>query len=395
MDLPSHPVLAEVARNLEEHGWAAWITDPELNLLWISSEFEEIVGLGLRRQLGQHFLAATLGEEVRSITTERSLLRCGLDLLPMYLRFTPGGRPVVKEMLESHLGPGAGDVVDGVPDEVGPITSTSLKVKTIEGMEPARVSCLVVQLRDDQGALVGHISMFVGTLPFRFIALLARGDEATLARTARLATQGQRQAAILFADLESSGVLSSRLPSALYFRLVQDVIGSLDHVVTSHTGLVGRHAGDGVTAFFIADDVGSPSLAARAAVEAARTIMSAVGEVAVRYETETEGLVTPKDLLVNIGVHWGNSLYMGQLVSKGRLEVTALGDPVNECARIQESASEGRMLVSKQLLENLTDEDAQAAGIRPAAISYQRLSEMPGATGKAIRDAGGIAVAEL
>lgn len=394
--LLSNPILAAVAEELERYGWAAWITDADLNVIWISPEFKALVGPSIERCYGRHFLEVTLSDEIRALTTERSRLRTGIDLLPMYVRFTPGGRERVKEMLESLLGTGAGAVVDAIPDqEVGPVFGSSVKVVLSEGMAPAPANYLIVQLRDQEGRLAGLMTMFVGTLPFRFIPLLARGDEAALERTIRLARPGHRQAAILFADLQSSGVLSSRLPSALYFSVVRDIISTIDDVITEHSGIVGRHAGDGVTAFFIADDVGSPSAAARAAVHAARQIGNEVQAIATRYDDETDGLVSSKDFLVNVGLHWGNSLYMGQLVSSGRLEVTALGDAVNECARIQESANDGQLLASKQLLENLSRSDAEAVDINPIAISYQRLSELPGATQKAIRDAGGIPVAIL
>jgi class 3 adenylate cyclase len=50
---------------------------------------------------------------------------------------------------------------------------------------------------------------------------------------------------------------------------------------------------------------------------------------------------------------------MGQVVTGGRLEVTALGDPVNEAARIQESARDGSILASKAVLERLEAGDAR------------------------------------
>lgn len=393
---PSDPGLATVADVLELYGWAGWIMDPDLNVIWISPEFKALAGPGIEQHYGRHFMEVTLSEENLALTTRRSLLRSGLDLLPWYLRFTPGGRERVREMIEALVGPGAGGVVDSVPDQpVGPVVGSSVKVVLTEGMAPTPANYLLVELHNDDGGLIGFMTLFVGTLPFRFIPLLARGDEAALERTIRLAKPGHRQAAILFADLQSSGILSSRLPSALYFGIIRELISTIDDVVTSHSGIVGRHAGDGVTAFFIAEALGSPSSSARATVQAARQIRDEVARIAERHEDETDGLVSPKDFLINMGLHWGNSLYMGQLVSSGRLEVTALGDAVNECARIQESANDGQLIASKQLLENLSSDDAVLVGIRPVAISYQRLAEMPGATQKAIRDAGGIPVVLL
>jgi class 3 adenylate cyclase len=157
---------------------------------------------------------------------------------------------------------------------------------------------------------------------------------------------------------------------------------------------VGKHAGDGVTAFFLTDDLGSSSATARAAIETARSIAEATATIAKELKDET-GLVDPTDCLVNVGVHWGGTLYMGQLVTGGRLEVTALGDEVNECARIQQTAREGQALASKTLVEHLSDEDAGALGLDPDSLLYKMVADLPEAGEKAIRDAGTIPVTVL
>jgi class 3 adenylate cyclase len=83
-----------------------------------------------------------------------------------------------------------------------------------------------------------------------------------------------------------------------------------------------------------------------------------------------------EELVLNVGLHWGATVYMGQLVTDGRLEVTALGDEVNECARIQESARDGCVLASKALIEHLDDGDAAAVGIDCAAAVYDALADL-------------------
>ena len=98
------------------------------------------------------------------------------------------------------------------------------------------------------------------------------------------------------------------------------------------------------------------------------------------------------ELKINAGVHWGGALYLGQVITGGRLEVTALGDEVNECARIQQSARDGALLASKPLVERLDPEHAQAFGLDPLTITYRTVGELPGVTPKAVRDAGGIPV---
>jgi class 3 adenylate cyclase len=181
----------------------------------------------------------------------------------------------------------------------------------------------------------------------------------------------------------------------VYFTLVRALVTAIDRVVVDRQGVVGRHAGDGATSFFLTDDLGSPSASARAAIGAAREIRQVVQDVAGEFEGETNGLISSKGCPMNVGVHWGSSLYMGQLVTDGRLEVTALGDAVNECARIQETARDGQILASKALLENLGSSDAAALDVDPDALSYASIAEIPNASEKAIRDAGGIAVATL
>jgi hypothetical protein len=86
---------------------------------------------------------------------------------------------------------------------------------------------------------------------------------------------------------------------------------------------------------------------------------------------------------------------MGQVVTGGRLEVTALGDEVNECARIQECARDGTVLASKALVERLDPAHADQIGIDPDAASYTTIAELGSATEKALRDAGSIPVTEV
>ena len=100
------------------------------------------------------------------------------------------------------------------------------------------------------------------------------------------------------------------------------------------------------------------------------------------------------EICINVGLHWGATLMVGQVSAAGRLEVTALGDEMNEAARIEGVASAGAILGSKPLIERLGPEDAAELGIDPDGLAYRPLSEL-GASEKALRDAGTIAVAEL
>jgi class 3 adenylate cyclase len=98
---------------------------------------------------------------------------------------------------------------------------------------------------------------------------------------------------------------------------------------------------------------------------------------------------------MNVGLHWGGTLYMGQLHPGSRLDVTALGDEMNECARIQECATQGKILASKALLEQLGPEDSAALGLDPDRQLYRPLAALDEAPEKAKRDAGALPVTEL
>lgn len=374
---------------------AAAMADHEMRMVWFSSEFGRAFGEVIESWYGLHYAEFSLSKEFRERSTERSILRGGLDLLPMLIDHTPGGREAMRAILTKMLGAQAANIVDQVPDHQDPLWTMSMKFSPGEGMAPVNTSGLVTEIHDRNGRFIGAVAAFFAPLPFRLVSFLARGDEASLERMVRLTKPGRHSAAILFADLQSSGVLSHRLPSAVYFSLVRAFVTAIDRVVIDHQGIVGRHAGDGATSFFLTDDLGTPSASARAAIAAAREILKVVQDVAGEFEGETDGLISAKGCPMNVGVHWGSSLYMGQLVTDGRLEVTALGDAVNECARIQETARDGQILASKALLENLESSDASALDVDPDALSYASIAEIPNASEKAIRDAGGIAVATL
>jgi class 3 adenylate cyclase len=179
------------------------------------------------------------------------------------------------------------------------------------------------------------------------------------------------------------------LSTASYFALGRRMARAADRCVIDVGGLVGRHVGDGVVAFFLAQSADSESAAARSCIAAARNIRDAMSALAARSD------LAPEDLIMRFGLHWGATLYVGQITTSGRAEVTALGDDVNEGARIEACATGGRVLASKELLERLDPEDAQALGLDPGRLTYTPLADLPTATAKARRDAPAIAVCEV
>jgi class 3 adenylate cyclase len=252
------------------------------------------------------------------------------------------------------------------------------------------VEYVVVVLRDDSGERIGTVMLSNMGLRPTLLARLGRGDAAMYERMARLTSPSRHATAILFADLEGSGELSRRLPTSSYFRLIRGLTGRFDALVAERRGIVGKHAGDGWTAFFLAEDTGGPSAAAAAALAVARDLQRDC--VSLDAELPAPGDSPTGRVRVNAGVHWGPGVYLGQLVPGGRLEVTALGDEVNECARIQECARGGSVLASKQVMELLEPDDAAAAEVNLEVLRYESLAGMPAASDKTRRDAATVAV---
>jgi class 3 adenylate cyclase len=106
--------------------------------------------------------------------------------------------------------------------------------------------------------------------------LTASGDLDHFQRMHGLGTASRRPAAVLFADLEGSAQLSKRMPTAAYFALIRRMTRAADVCVINEGGLVGRHIGDGVAAFFVAETAESESAAARACISAARSLQVAM-----------------------------------------------------------------------------------------------------------------------
>ncbi len=106
------------------------------------------------------------------------------------------------------------------------------------------------------------------------------------------------------------------------------------------------------------------------------------------------GLAT-EDVVLRFGLHWGSTLYLGNITTTARTEVTALGDEVNETARIEACATGGRILASKSLIERLDVNDSAALDLDPDHVTYTRLADLDTATDKARRDAPAIAVCSV
>ncbi len=263
------------------------------------------------------------------------------------------------------------DIVEGL----SPIETESARTVVWHGMHSGGTILAymtAVRIHDAGGRLAGTALIYKPGTSMAVLGTVAgAGDLRHFERMEQVAKAGRRPAAILFADLESSSLLSRTLPTASYFALGRRMARAADQCVIDAGGLVGRHVGDGAVAFFLAASTGSESASSRACIQAARALREAMVAIAARSE------LAPDDLVMRFGLHWGSTLYVGQIATGGRTEVTALGDEVNEGARIEACATGGRALASKALVERLDPDDAVALDLNPDRVTYTRWRTCP------------------
>ena len=401
--LPDHPILAAWASALNDTGNFAEILDTNWRYVFVTDELSVTrQALGLPAiPIGAHLLSAEgvqaeLGGSWPSPEVRRAwFLTAGRYVLAS----TPGGREELRRLVHPEFA----DLVDELQSLDHPVVAVLAPLReraaafgvaagsTASGANadmPA--TAFTFPIEESHEHVVGFCAVIKPAAGMSLLAAAtARADLVHLERMRVVERPDRRPGAILMADLESSTLLSRRLSTAQYFALIRRLIRAADHCIINAGGVVGRHAGDGVVALFLDETTGSESAAASACITAARTLRDALVDIAARSS------LSEAELSMRFGLHWGATLYMGRIMTEGRSEVTALGDEMNEAARIEACATGGRMFASKTLIERLNHADANSLGLDTSHMTYTLLTDLSTATDKARRDAPSIAVCEL
>lgn len=388
--LPDDPALADAASALHDSGAWGQVVDHRWNLVYVTDELRLTFGGGELAPfpIGHHYFSpeSQLVSDRWRFGANSAVLRRPVfaGFGPFVLADTPGGHDELRELVDP--------IYHDMINDLMPSNRHAMTIETAgAGLKQAvGVRATLFRIRDANGRLAGTAISHKPAAGMNFIgAMISMGDPRHLENMQRVARAERRPAAILFADLEGSAQLSRRLSTSTYFALGRRLVRAADQCIIDAGGLVGRHVGDGVVAFFLAETIGSESAAAHACISAARALRSTVNDVA------TKSRLQPEDVVLRFGLHWGSTLYVGSIVTVGRTEVTALGDEVNEAARIEACATGGRALASKDLIERLDREAAATLDIDPQNMTYTALTDLPSATDKASRDARAIAVCDV
>jgi len=390
LPLPEDPTLATWASALNDAGFWATLLDAQWRFSFQTDETRLSrgdTGESSTFPIGAHYFST---EGVRyhaallsgSPESQREHFRA---FGPYVLATTPGSREELRRIVDPDLA----DLVDELQPQDLPGALPLHRAMKYAGTEVG-FSAVLIRIDHGDGRLAGicHVGKPAVGMS-QLAAAAATADLVHVERMQGLGSPDRRQTAILMADLEASSPLARRLSTAQYFAFGRRLVRAADRCIIAAGGIVGRHAGDGVVAFFLVETLGSESAAARSCITAVRNLRATLADVSLRSE------IPESELSLRFGLHWGGTLYIGRIQTSGRSEVNALGDEMNEAARLEACATGGRALASKALIERLSRLDANALGLDTHRLTYTPLAELATATDKARRDAPSIAVCEV
>ena len=145
--------------------------------------------------------------------------------------------------------------------------------------------------------------------------------------------------AVLFADVRGSTALGEHASAVDFAALLNRFYATATRVLLRHDAVIDKLIGDEVMAFFVRG-VSGPDYRRRA-VLAGRELLEAVGC----------GSTAGPWLSVGVAVNAGEA-YVGN-VGAAVVDFTALGDPVNVAARMQQHAAGGELIVTSGVADDL------------------------------------------
>ncbi|MGD9536318.1 MAG: adenylate/guanylate cyclase domain-containing protein [Alphaproteobacteria bacterium] len=187
------------------------------------------------------------------------------------------------------------------------------------------------------GGFGGHLCRVVGMVPSR------KNPQICALCCEKMPPGGAEvEIAVLFADVRGSTVLAERLGPTAFADTLNRFYRTATEVLVRYDATIDKLIGDEVMAFFVPGFAG-PEFK-RSAIEAGQALLHALG-----YGGKGEPWIS-----VGIGVDAGVA-FVGNVGSKGYVDFTALGDPVNMAARMRTEARAGELLVGEAAYRAVAD----------------------------------------
>ena len=141
-------------------------------------------------------------------------------------------------------------------------------------------------------------------------------------------------AVLWFSDLRDFTGLNERLAPSDLLELLNNYLQLVGDALTAHGGEILKFIGDGVMAYFPADDALFLPYVTNSAIAAARRLMS---DIEAANEARAAGGLDP--VRFGIGLHVGPVTF-GNVGTEDRLDFTVIGPAVNRAARLESLTKE-------------------------------------------------------
>lgn len=187
--------------------------------------------------------------------------------------------------------------------------------------------------REDQLAEVGKY------LPEALVANISSADSIDMSAQ-------ERNITALFADVRGFTSFSENLQPEDLMQIINRYLSVASDGINLYEGIVDKYMGDAVTGLWNTQ-LNPQEDHAQRAIQAAHSVMY---DLFALHEVLAEN----EQLYFGIGIHSGPAV-LGNVGGEGRVEFAALGEAMDDCKFLQESAGPGEIIISPQTYELIKD----------------------------------------
>jgi adenylate cyclase len=215
----------------------------------------------------------------------------------------------------------------------GPLPVVSFATDSRSGFSDEDIADLT-RLVDMMGAVVEmHIERSVAEIVAN--TYLGPGIGERILHGAIRRGEGEEIRAVLwFSDLRDFTGMNERMESAELLELLNNYLQLVGDALKAHGGEILKFIGDGVMAYFPAEDALFLPIVTGAALGAARRLMSDI-----EAANEARATAGSEQLRFGIGLHVGQVTF-GNVGTEDRLDFTVIGPAVNRAARLESLTKE-------------------------------------------------------
>jgi adenylate cyclase len=150
----------------------------------------------------------------------------------------------------------------------------------------------------------------------------------------------RREVSVLFADIRSFTTIAERMAAEEVVALLNEFFNLMVDIIFKHNGILDKFIGDQLMAIF--------GLVPSTNHHSFDALISAIAMQDATEELMRERSKQGKETFgIGIGINTGSAI-VGNVGSENRINYTAIGDPVNIAARLQQIAKGGEIIIGQE-----------------------------------------------